>query len=153
MKQREPTPAEQEMIEELEVARLRKQLATLKKLPDDFRDMAVMSSGWQSFAEIMGPEKKTEMLKWAKGGVLCLAPINDLERRVLAGHGELHEYNDLLRLEYIIRDAYGYEASFIYASDWPKHVIVSLNWLASHFGWNFRFLGQLRGEGGHALGL
>lgn len=160
---RQPTPDEQDIIDELEVTRLQKQLAILKKLPKDFRDMEVMSSGWQSFAEIMGPEKKTEMLEWAKGGVLCLAPINDLERKVLAGHGKVLEYKvlysakDILLepafLEDILATAKSCKVSFIYALEWPKHVITSLNWLASHFGWNFRFLGQLKGEGGHALGL
>ncbi len=150
---RQLTPAEQEIAEELEVAQLRKDLVRLKKLPKDFRDMAVMSDDWQNFARIMGREKKAEMLEWAKGGVLCLASINELERKVLTVYGEVIRCLEQISLEVIILRGHSKGYSFVYASEWPKNVITALNWLASHYGWNFRFLGQLKGQGGHALGI
>lgn len=146
----------EELVEELQVELLRKQLKTIKKLPSDFRDMEVMSDDWQSFAEIMGPEKKAEMLKWAKGGVLCLAPLNDLERRVLSGFGTLaliDEMNTPFSFEAVLLVVQKYNVSFIYASEWPKHVIAGMNWLASHYGWNFRFKGQLMSGRGMPLGI
>ncbi len=152
VKSKTPTPAEAQIIEELEVARLRKQIARLKKLPKNFRDMEVMSNNWQDFAEIMGPKKKNEMLHWAKGGVLCLAPLNNLERKVLTVYGELHEQG-VLDLEAILAEALELNVSFVYVSEWPKPVIVSMNWLANHYSWNFRFKGQLMGGSGNPLGI
>ncbi len=154
-KKKQLTSAEQQIVDELETAQLRKQLALLKRVPKDFRDMEVQCEDWRGFAEVMGPEKKTEMLKWAKGGVLCLAPINDLERKVLTVYGELHEFQrvGVFALEDVLAEVLELNASFIYASEWPKHVITSMNWLASHYGWGFRFKGQLLGEKGHPLGI
>lgn len=156
-KSRGPTPAEQGLIEELEVAKLKKQLARLKKLPKDFRDMEVMDKDWRDFAEIMGPKKKAEMLEWAKGGVLCVTPINELERKVLQGFGELHEYAytypKVMQLEDLLPEALELNVSFIYVSAWPRVVISGLNWLASDYGWNFRFKGQLLGGTGNPLGI
>lgn len=143
----------QEIVEELQVAHLRKQLARLKKLPRDFRDMEVMSNDWRAFVEIMGPEKKAEMLKWAKGGVLCLAPPNELERKVLNVFGELHEVDGVCSLEVALSITRRGDISFIYASEWPKQVITATNWLATHYEWNFRFKGQLLGGDGLPLGI
>lgn len=143
----------EEIAEELQIEHLRKQLRRLKKLPTDFRDMEVMGNDWQSFAEIMGREKKAEMLEWSKGGVLCLAPLNDMERKVLSVFGELHELPSALFFDANLRLAQEYGVSFIYASEWPKHVISGMNWLASHFGWNFRFKGQLMSGRGMPLGI
>ena len=147
--------AEQAIVEELEVARIKKQIKRLKQLPKDFRDMEVMSKDWTDFAEIMGPEKKNEMLLWAKGGVLCLAPTNELERKVLTVYGELHEFHvgHPDDLEDALAEALELNASFIYASEWPKHVVTGMNWLASHYSWNYRFKGQLMGGKGHPLGI
>ncbi len=141
------------LAEELQVAHLRKQLAILKRLPKNFRDIEIGSSGWQSFAEIMGPEKKAEMLEWAKGGVLCLAPLNELERKVLTVFGEISRLPLPTTLEFILSMARGRDVSFIYASEWPKHVIVAMNWLASQYEWNFRFKGQLMSGRGMPLGI
>jgi len=146
-------PSEQELVEELEVARLRKQIKRLKTLPKNFRDMQVMGKDWRDFAEIMGPEKKAEMLVWAKGGVLCVSLINELERKVLQGFGKLYEHNDEVTFESILRIAETRCVSFVYASSWPRAVITGLNWLASDYGWNFRFKGQLLGGTGKPLGI
>ncbi len=147
--------AEQAIVEELEVARIKKQIKRLKQLPKDFRDMEVMGKDWRDFAEIMGPEKKNEMLLWAKGGVLCLAPTNELERKVLRVFGELHEFDCLPPhpLETVLMEMKEHNLSFVYASEWPKQVITGLNWLASHYSWNYRFKGQLLGGKGYPLGI
>lgn len=153
-KPRGPTSAEQELIEEMEVAKLKQQIKRLKKLPKDFRDMQVMGKDWRDFAEIMGPVKKAEMLEWAKGGVLCVVSINSMERKVLQGFGEVHVIEQSapplvnILLEMTTRDL-----SFVYASSWPRVAISGLNWLASDYGWNFRFMGQLLGGNGNPLGI
>ncbi len=154
-KKKQLSPAEQTIVEELEVKRLRKQIALLKRMPKNFRDMPVQGEDWRGFAEIMGPEKKDEMLKWAKGGVLCLIPLNDLERKVLSVYGELHEFQRVgaFAFEDVLAEALELNASFIYASEWPKHVVAGMDWLASYYEWNFRFKGQLLGEKGHPLGI
>lgn len=144
----------QELIEELEVAELKKQIARLKKLPKNFRDMEVMSKDWRDFAGIMGPEKKAEMLEWAKGGVLCVAPINEMERKVLQGFGELTILcAPIPPLANILLQMKSQGLSFVYASSWPRVAISGLNWLASDYGWNFRFKGQLLGGSGNPLGI
>ncbi len=147
--------AEQAIVEELEVARIKKQIKRLKQLPKDFRDMEVMGKDWRDFAEIMGPEKKNEMLLWAKGGVLCLAPTNELERKVLTVYGELQKFQrvGVFAFEDVLAEALELNVSFIYASEWPKQVITGLNWLASHYSWNYRFKGQLLGGKGYPLGI
>ncbi len=157
-KKRQLSPAEQDLVDELEVGRLWKQIALLKRIPKDFRDMEVQGEDWRGFAEVMGSEKKVEMLKWAKGGVLCLEPINDLERKVLTVYGEIHELRELRnRPDFVLEDVLQAmrinNYSFVYASDWPKHVIVGMNWLAQHQGWKFRFKGQLLGDRGYPLGI
>ena len=153
-KTREVDPQSQEIAEELEVPHLKKELKRLKSLPKDFRDIEVMSDSWQAFGRIMGPKKKAEMLKWSKGGVLCLAPLNGLERKVLSVFGEVVGWNlSPCDLSDVLAEAVECNISFIYASEWPKHVIVGMNWLASHYGWNFRFKGQLMGGTGLPLGI
>ncbi|KKN38489.1 hypothetical protein LCGC14_0752930 [marine sediment metagenome] len=153
-KPRKATSAEQELIEELEVAKLRKQIGRLKKLPKDFRDMEVMNKDWRDFAEIMGSEKKAEMLEWAKGGVLCVVSINSMERRVLQGFGEVHVIDPPTPpLANILLQMTTQDLSFVYASSWPRVAISGLNWLASDYGWNFRFMGQLLGGNGNPLGI
>ncbi len=153
-KPRELPPAEQELVEELEVAKLRKQIKRLKKLPKDFRDMQVMSKDWRDFAEIMGPAKKAEMLEWAKGGVLCMVTINSMERKVLQGFGEIRTIEQTApSLVNILLEMTARELSFVYASSWPRVAISGLNWLASDYGWNFRFMGQLLGGNGNPLGI
>lgn len=143
----------EEISEELQAAHLREQIKTLKKLPKNFRDLEVMSSGWQSFAEIMGPEKKAEMLQWAKGGVLCLVPPNELERKVLSVFGTVSFFALEPLLEDMLQRTVECNVSFIYASEWKKVAIAGLNWLASHYEWNFRFKGQLMNGRGMPLGI
>lgn len=143
----------QEVLEELEVAHLRKQLKQLKRLPKDFRDIEVMSDDWRSFASIMGTEKKKEMTEWSKGGVLCLIPPNALEKKVLTVYGKVEVLPSVCSLENILYSVEQFNYSFVYASEWPKHAIAGLNWLASHYEWNFRFRGQLISGRGLPLGV
>lgn len=154
MIKRELTPQEQQIQEELEIIELKQQIKRLKKLPKDFRDIEVMSKDWQDLEEIMGPKKKAEMRAWAKGGVLCVVPINNIERRVLQGFGELYQIDPPIPpLVNILLQVSNQNLSFVYASSWPRVAISGLNWLASDYGWNFRFKGQLLGGGGHPLGI
>ncbi len=142
-----------QVIGELQVEHLQKQLRRLKRLPKDFRDMEYLGRDWRDFAEIMGKKKEAEMLKWAKGGVLCLVPPNELEKGILDIYGEVKELEEELVFECLLVAAHTSEVSFVYASEWSRQAIAGMNWLASHYGWNFRFKGQLLSERGVPLGV
>lgn len=151
--------AKQKVIAEESVAhqqrfRLKQQIATLKRLPKDFRDIT-LGTDWEAFATITGRRK--EMDDWSNGPIVYLAPLNKSEESILGSPNKLIHYDCRLDddWQHIINTANVVDkASWIYLPDEESVVIEALNVLFSRFGFNIRAKGRLMSEyTGKAVGV
>lgn len=145
----------EEVSQQQQHIKLKRQIATLKRLPKDFRDIT-LGTDWEAFADITGRRK--EMDDWWNGPVLYLTLLNESEKAILGSPNKLVRVNDLwlgtdeetgLTPENwidIIQTAEAHEYSWIYLPVEPLPVITALNVLLSRFGYNVRAKGQLISE-------
>lgn len=141
--------------------RLKRQIATMKRLPKDFRDIT-LGTDWEAFADITGRRK--EMDAWWNGPILLLAPISDSERMILGSPNELWLAKELTKLTQtevevsgvakltkenwieVLQLAEDRGCSWIYLPDEELPTITALNVLFSRLGFNIRAKGQLISE-------
>ncbi len=141
--------------------KLRRQIAMMKRLPKDFRDIT-LGTDWEAFAKITGRRK--EMDDWEHGPVLCLTKLNDSERNILGSPNRLVVLTKLLHITEreleegdvaeltlsnwykVIEHAEARGCSWIYLPDEESVVVDALNVLFSRFGYNLRAKGQLISE-------
>lgn len=137
-------------------------IATMRRLPKDFRDIDPGSKDWEDFANITG--RRDEMTRWSNGPVLHLAPLNSGEKMILGGPNVLRPVSELVlanqsRIQVgsleeltpenwidVIQHAEMSGCSLIYLPDETLKVIVALNMLLSRFGFNVRVRGQVMSE-------
>lgn len=149
--------------------KLRRQIATLRKLPEDFRDIT-LGTEWEAFADITGRRK--EMNDWWDGPIVYLTPLNKSEQDILGSpnkllpiktatsrvlqavtvHVSLATTQTVSALfngstwHCILSWAAENNASWIYLPDEELPVITALNVLFSRFSMNIRAKGQLISE-------
>lgn len=149
---------------------LKRQIATLRRLPDDFRDILPGSNDWESFATIT--KRRREMEDWDNGPIFILQPLNTLETGCLGspnvltpiktttetsmrlGKFGVHAFLASTPCAYFSADnwysivtlAEQNKISWIYLPDEEAPVIAALNVVLSRFGYNVRVKGQLLSE-------
>lgn len=140
-------------IEQQERRKLLRQIRTLKRLPDDFRDIDPGSNDWEAFADITGRRK--EMTDWSNGPVIYFGALNKFEKMILGRPNRLIKVigclgrdNGLTTMNHfeIIQLAERQRASWLYLPDEVGTVIDALNVLFSRFGYNVRARGQVKSE-------
>lgn len=144
----------EEVAEQQEVRKLRRQIKLLKRLPEDFRDIDPGSPDWEAFAEATGRRK--EMEAWSNGPIYCFAEPNKLEQLVF-GQQEIRQlaisqwpWNGLAVLTHIEHN----KGSWFYLPDEEPKVVSALNILLSRLEYKFRARGRLLSERtGHPLGV
>jgi len=168
-KQSKQTAIAAEVTEQQLRLKLRRQIALLKKLPEDFRDIT-LGTEWEAFAEATGRQK--EMNDWWNGPVLILAPLNQSEKSILGSPNKLlpiitatvrglqsvtvnvlsatvatanAQFNGST-WHCVLSWAAENNASWIYLPDEELPIITALNILFSRFGLNIRAKGQLISE-------
>ena len=127
--------------------KLKKQIALLRRLPKDFRDMSPGSPDWEAFADITGRRK--EMEAWSSGPVLCLAEPNKEELLVLGKENVrlfVGEWNFTKDWYGLLQAAKQQNYSWLYLPEEELIVITSLNVLLSRFEYNVRARGQIMSE-------
>ena len=142
--------------------KLRREIQRIKALNrkyKSFHDMEIGGKDWEDYAKIMGAEKQSEMLKWAKGGVLCLAPLSRMEKVFWHTYAQI-EVREKCEWDWswesfsaMVTTMDTRHFSFIYAPNIPRSVIIALNWLLSESGLHIRFRAQLLNENGKPLGM
>lgn len=153
MAKRKPKAKHKEQAEIAEAAtqqqqrkKLQRQIATMKRLPKDFRDIT-LGTNWEAFATITGRRK--EMDKWYHGPIVYFGELNESERNILGSPNKLIHYDCRLDddWQHIINTANFVEkASWIYLPNEESTTIDALNVLFSRFGFNIRAKGQLISE-------
>jgi len=143
-----PGPSERE--------KLRAQVATLKRLPRDFRDLDPGGADWEAFAEATG--RRGEMDKWLHGPVLTLEPLSEGERRFFADNRVYYsrEWTVFERENWVdvLQQAESTGCSWVYLPREERNTIAALNVLLSRFEYNFRVRGQIRSaHTGHPVGV
>ena len=153
MTKRKPKNPEQQAIAEAvtlsrEHIKLKRQIATLKRLPHDFRDITAGTGDWEAFARITG--RREEMEAWDNGPILYFSELNKHEEMILGSQNLLRQWQaDPFSADNwiaIIQHAEHIDASWIYLPDEPTKLINALNVLLSRFGFNVRAKGQLMSE-------
>lgn len=166
-----------EAVQQQERLKLRRQIALMKRLPKDFRDIT-LGTDWEAFADITG--RREEMDDWYHGPVLCLAPLNEHEKMILGSPNKLMAIrtevstdSDGKYIKVLFATAVSAKAvfdsntwhcilswaeknncSWIYLPDEETSIIEALNRLFSRFGFNIRAKGQLMSEhSGHPVGV
>jgi len=140
-----------EVTEQQERKRLLRQIAILKRLPNDFRDIDPGSNAWEAFADITNRRK--EMTDWSNGPVIYFGELNKGEEMILGrpnrlikvigvNHSGLTELNHIEIFQLTKRT----EASWLYLPDEESSVIEALNVLFSRFGYNVRARGPVKSE-------
>ncbi len=138
----------EETTEQQQRLKLTRQIALMKRLPKDFRDIT-LGTDWEAFADITGRRK--EMDAWYYGPVLYLAPLNESEKMILGSPNKLVPYwASGLKVELspenwigIIKHAEDIDCSWIYLPDEETLVIEAFNTLFSRFGSKLRAKGRL----------
>jgi len=143
-----------EATQQQEHLKLKHQIATLKRLPKDFRDIT-LGTEWEAFADITGRRK--EMEDWYHGPIVYFGELNEHEKMILGSpnkliHCDCHFDDDW---QHIINTVNLVDkASWIYLPEEEAKVISALNILFSRFGSNIRAKGQLMSEhSGHPVGV
>lgn len=160
------TEIAEEAIEQQERKKLLRDIATLKRLPNDFRDIT-LGTDWESFADITGRRK--EMDAWSNGPIVYLAPLNKNEKMILGSPNKLLPIKttsirsfQTMTIKVVMADdatvgalfngstwnavlswAAENAASWIYLPDEETPIVEALNTLFSRFGFNLRVKGQL----------
>lgn len=136
--------------------KLRRQIATMKRLPKDFRDIT-LGTDWEAFADVTGRRK--EMDAWWNGPVVYFGELNGSERSILGSPNELIKVEvceafDADNWIDVIRIAEEAKCSWIYLPDEESITIDALNVLFSRFGFGIRAKGQLISEhSGYPVGV
>ncbi len=136
-----------EVSEQQERRKLLRQIAIMKRLPNDFRDIDPGSTDWENFADIT--DRREEMTAWSNGIVIHFAKLNEHEKMVLSRPNKLLLYDCCLDddWQHVINTANLVDkASWLYLPDEAKPVIAALNVLFSRFGYNIRARGQVLSE-------
>lgn len=138
-----------EVTEQQERRRLLRQIALMKRLPNDFRDIDPGSTDWENFADITGRRK--EMTDWSNGPVVYFGELNEGEKMLLGGPNELiriTDYNFLGASNWVavITFTEAVKASWLYLPDEEGPVVEALNVVFSRFGYNVRARGQVMSE-------
>lgn len=163
-----------------EIANLKRQIAVLRSMPKNFRDLDVASRQMQDWlATVTDPESKQMMLDWIHGPILYLHPLTKIERTVLGPDrlvrsyccpldfddfdvsthfdARLHKcsFNEIVDLidEARLSQFEGRPISFIYIKNLTDVVFRGLNALASYSGMSFRFKLELVDKNGFTPGL
>lgn len=141
--------------------KLKREIATLKRLPKDFRDIT-LGTDWEAFADITGRRK--EMKKWWNGPILCVGKLSKSEEDILSSPNQLLGVKELTKLTQtelevgavlklttenwikVIQLAETLGCSWIYLPDEELPIVTALNVLFSRFGANIRAKGQLISE-------
>lgn len=149
--------------------KLQRQIKTLKRLPEDFRDIT-LGTDWEAFAKITGRRK--EMDDWDHGPIMYLAPLNDHERMIMGSPNklmaiktEVSTWSDGCSSKVMFATPTTASATFnsktwhnilswaeknlvswIYLPDEETKVIEALNVLFSRLGLNVRAKGRLMSE-------
>ncbi len=142
----------EEVTAQKERRELKRQIALLKRLPKDFRDLDPGSPDWEAFAEITARRK--EMEAWAAGPMYVFRPFNSHEAMVFKN--EVIQSVLLWPLEgFKVLQAMSFcKASWLYLPDEELKVIIALNLVLSRCGVNFRARGQLLSErSGKPIGI
>ncbi len=128
--------------------KLKRQIATLKRLPHDFRDITAGTGDWEAFARITG--RREEMEAWDNGPILYFSELNKHEEMILGSQNLLRCWQrDKFSSENwlnVIEHATHIKASWIYLPDEETEIINALNVLLSRFDFNVRAKGQLMSE-------
>ena len=150
-----------EVVQQQQRIKLKRQIATMKRLPKDFRDIT-LGTDWEAFATITGRRK--EMDDWYHGPVLCVGKLNESEKAILGSPNKLVVATKLLRVTEkeleegdvtaltpgnwfkVICCAEAAGCSWIYLPDEESIIIAALNVLFSRFSYNVRAKGQLISE-------
>lgn len=148
LKKREQQTLAAETMATREHLLLRRQIATLKRLPHDFRDITAGTRDWEAFATITGRRKEMEV--WDNGPILFFGELNEHEKMVLGSQNLLlHWQADPFSTENwiaIIQHAAYTNCSWIYLPDEESKVVDALNTLFSRFGYNVRAKKRLMSE-------
>jgi len=127
--------------------KLKKQIALLRRLPKDFRDMSPGSPDWEAFADITGRRK--EMEAWSSGPVLYVGKLNKEEelhfrdqRKVVQAEAAWTPTCWTGLLELADRCAF----SWLYLPAEEPEFIDALNRILSRFGYSVRAMGQIMSE-------
>ena len=138
-----------EAVEQQQRLSLKRQIAILRRLPKDFRDIDVGSRDWEAFADITG--RRAEMEAWSRGPVVYFGELNKHEKMILGSPNKLvaiTNFNFLGSSNWVavITQAEHMKASWIYLPDEELPIITALNILFSRLGMNIRAKGQLMSE-------
>lgn len=154
MAKRKSKKHEQQAIAEEAVSsqtrmKLKRQIATLKRLPKDFRDIIAGTNDWEAFATITGRRK--EMEAWDNGPILYFGELNASEKSILGSQSPLvaierHKTLTAKSWKDVLVVAIAIEASWLYLPDEGTKIITALNILFSRFEFNIRAKGQLLSE-------
>lgn len=163
-----------------QIAALNRQIAVLKSMPKDYRDLDVNSRKMQDWLNtVTNPKSKQLMLDWIHGPILYLHPLTKIERQVLgAGRlvrshfvcldfddfdvsthfdARLHKcsFEEIVCLinEARLSQYEGQSISFVYIKNLTDVVFRGLNALASYSGMPFRFKLELVDKNGVTPGL
>jgi len=142
-----------EVTEQQERRTLLRQIALMKRLPNDFRDIDPGSPDWENFADIT--DRRKEMTAWSNGPVIYFAELNEGEKMILGRPNKLIHYDGRFGNESdgrqnwqpIINTAnFVDKASWLYLPDEEGPVIEALNVLFSRFGYSIRARGPVLSE-------
>lgn len=141
--------------------KLLRQIALLKRLPKDFRDIT-LGTDWEAFADITG--RREEMDRWYHGPIMCIGKLNQSEEAILGSPNELVGLKMLEKLSpteleignvteltsenwlKVIQLAEEMGCSWIYLPNEKSTVVDAFNIMFSRFGFNIRAKGQLISE-------
>lgn len=151
-----------EAVVSQEYLKLKRSIATLKRLPKDFRDIPAGTRDWEAFASITG--RREEMEAWDNGPIIYLAPLNRHEEAILGSQNRLIPIAELKMINQsvmkigslerltpenwikVMEHAMVVGASWIYLPDEESRVVDALNVLFSRFGYNVRAKKRLMSE-------
>jgi len=139
-----------EVAEQQERKKLLRQLAIMKRLPNDFRDIDPGSIDWENFADITNRRK--EITDWVNGPIVYFGELNEHEKIILGRPNKLIRFQlvDAMLDKTNWRNTMDYaehiKASWIYLPDEEGPVVEALNVLFSRFGYNVRARGPVKSE-------
>lgn len=139
----------EESVSSLERRKLRRQISTMKRLPNNFRDIVAGTHDWEAFATITGRRK--EMDAWDNGPIMYFGKLNEHEEMIFGSQNRLvgiAKHKELNKESWVdvLTVAVSFEASWIYLPDEEPEVIRAFNVLLSRFGFNVRAKGRLMSE-------
>lgn len=163
-RKKRPSKAEQEVIaEDVQKSTLKRQIARLHQLPDDFRDIMPGTKAWRDYGEILGYKKQKEMEAWLRAPVLLASPLDKAEEKYFAGTklqllptnvlNTDHPEESFLGLAAVITIAEEKGCSHIYLPTFSRTDATALNRILSKCKSNVRVKSQLVDEQGNPVGV